>query len=255
MPQGTTGPSVRQERQNPFAAAAHTDDSVSDPSPTDPPSRRPRRWFGRLGHLRRVLLAVTALVALPAILQLRHAAEDADKTPQSARDRAETFAAQLWNDLGRSTHAAGMYSELYWRTSSDDERLLVACKLGEADLINALVRSGADVNYRDRRIDNHPAVEWDGATPLMLASKRGRKDLVELLIAKGADLHPCDGTGATALHYAISSGNEALSLYLLEHGADPNAVDFKANATPLGLAFGHQMPRLQQALRARGAHY
>ena len=48
-------------------------------------------------------------------------------------------------------------------------------------------------------------------------------------------------TGVTALHYAAAAGDQDVVDYLLEHGADPTAVDGAFGFTPAGWAdhFGH----------------
>ncbi|MCC7495886.1 MAG: ankyrin repeat domain-containing protein [Fimbriimonadaceae bacterium] len=175
--------------------------------------------------------------------------------PQSPRDKARGLAGQLWGDLGKTAHGAAFYREIYWRTANDNERLLVACKFGEQPLVEALVGAGADVNTVDHGTANHTAVEWEGATPLMMAANSGRQDLVEYLLQHGARVDLRDAGGENALHWAIRGGNEPLALLLLERGADPNAVGLKSNATPYLLAFGRHMDQLLAAMKARGSHF
>ena len=55
-------------------------------------------------------------------------------------------------------------------------KLLGASRNGQKDVVELLLKGGADVN----------AIDEDGRTPLMRASRYGHKDVVELLKKYGA---------------------------------------------------------------------
>jgi hypothetical protein len=61
------------------------------------------------------------------------------------------------------------------------------------------------------------------------AASYGRWDLVVGLVRCGV---PLNTTGRTALHVAAGAGELAVVKTLLEHGADPNAIDPDYHATP-----------------------
>lgn len=84
-----------------------------------------------------------------------------------------------------------------------------------ADLVDALLASGADPNGRSR----------NGATPLMIAAGRGNREIVERLLAAKAEVNLQDNRGATALMYAAGGGKTDIVRLLITHGADTSLRD------------------------------
>jgi ankyrin repeat protein len=154
----------------------------------------------------------------------------------------------------------------------------------------ALIEHGADMRARSD----------GGFTPLLFAAQQGDLGLVQLLLAAGADVNEATPPptyveafdtyalktrptlarpsappgGTTPLLMAAASGHEAVAIFLLEHGADPNAADVNGTTAlhyaPLKgmvmlvretqpVKIGDVVPRnnmieLTQALLARGAN-
>ena len=80
-------------------------------------------------------------------------------------------------------------------------------------------------------------------------------EMAELLLEHGADLEQ-EYLGTTALHVAVRRGRENLTSFLLERGADPDAVGRKfalEGETPLDHARAHDSSRLTDILIAGGA--
>ncbi len=72
---------------------------------------------------------------------------------------------------------------------------------------------------------------------LLEAVKRGALGEVEALVKDDAELiHKRDGNGATALHYAAFGGHCKVVEFLVQHGAEINAIDAEFGATPTGWA-------------------
>ena len=104
--------------------------------------------------------------------------------------------------------------------------LFDAARMGRADLIAPLAKTGADVNGYDRR----------GVTPLILAAYAGQAETVDALIAAGADAcKPSLSDGNTALMGVAFKGNDAIAERLLKAGCDVNARN-KAGQTALMMA-------------------
>ncbi|GMH05192.1 hypothetical protein Nepgr_007032 [Nepenthes gracilis] len=90
-------------------------------------------------------------------------------------------------------------------------KLMYAANEGDLDWIKELLKSGANVNFRD--IDNR--------TPLHVAACQGYGDVVELLIRNGAEIDAKDRWGSTPLADAIYYKNHEVIKRLEKHGAEP----------------------------------
>ncbi len=91
-----------------------------------------------------------------------------------------------------------------------ENRLIEAAKSGDEGQVKLLLKSGADVNARDRAY---------GATALMWAGKHFA--VVQTLLAAGADPKATSNDGSTALMWAESA---AVVRTLIAKGADVNAA-------------------------------
>lgn len=92
--------------------------------------------------------------------------------------------------------------------------LFEAARLGRTDMIDPLLKAGADINAYDDR----------GFTPLILAAYNGQLAMVETLITKGADAcRPDRDQGNTAQMGVAFKGEEGIAARLLKAGCDVNA--------------------------------
>jgi ankyrin repeat protein len=97
------------------------------------------------------------------------------------------------------------------------------------------------------------ATEWENATLLHDAVIQNHIDLAKYLLEKGADVNAVKTDGVTALHIAARNGNIEMIMLLLQWEATINAVDAKG-WTPLDRAekWGHQDGA--KFLRQHGGH-
>jgi ankyrin repeat protein len=69
---------------------------------------------------------------------------------------------------------------------------MIACGMGNLDLVNTLIDHGADINARSP----------GGYTALMSAALNGQLAVVERLLEKGVDVNQKDVSGRAAIDYA-----------------------------------------------------
>ncbi|MGQ0734825.1 MAG: ankyrin repeat domain-containing protein [Acidobacteriota bacterium] len=118
----------------------------------------------------------------------------------------------------RATSRLGAYTPLH-----------LASEAGAAEVIDRLVRAGADVSARTST----------GATPLMLAAKSGVRDAVGRLIDHGADLNATETAHAeTALMFAAAADRGDVVELLIERGANTRATSTVVDLAALTAAPG-----------------
>ena len=146
-----------------------------------------------------------------------------------------------------------------------DTPLHMAAQEGHKQVAEFLIAKGADVKARNRC----------GNTPLNNAARNCYKDSVEMLLEKGAELsvhvaafvgdidkvksfikkgvgvNASDGTGSTALHYAVIGSQAEVVKFLIDHGADVNIEDI---GTPLHYATEKDRRDIVELLVAAGAN-
>ncbi|KAM9299479.1 B-cell lymphoma 3 protein [Gastrophryne carolinensis] len=102
--------------------------------------------------------------------------------------------------------------------------LHLAVIIDQPELVTLLLEHGSSPNIQDR----------NGQTCFHLACEYGSIGCLEVLMrVTTRDLEATNYQGMTALHIAVSTGRKDLTLCLLEHGADVNAVDIKSGQSPL----------------------
>ena len=96
-----------------------------------------------------------------------------------------------------------------------------ACLWGYLELVDALVKRGADINIRGT----------DQQTPLHVAcihNNDNNVSIVKILLDNGADINAKNTDGRTPLHEACYNGDMDLALFLMDSGADIHWInDYK----------------------------
>lgn len=100
--------------------------------------------------------------------------------------------------------------------------LVAAAARGDAKAVEALIRSGADVDHRWM---------WVG-TPLVMAARRGDLAMTRLLLERGADPNEAIAGNGNPLIVAAAAGHLDVAAELVRHGADVNA-SIPGDETPL----------------------
>lgn len=157
--------------------------------------------------------------------------------------------------------------------------LMLAANMGHAEVVDALVTAGADVNAKDNsgnsallfaammghagaiqslmkhRADPNLVEAEQQSTPLHLVIRNaqpGYVDAMRAIIAGGAKLDVRDSKGMTPLLLAASRcEHTAAVVLLLQAGADANAKD-SFGSTPLALATALGCTESADAIRAAG---
>lgn len=129
-----------------------------------------------------------------------------------------------------------------------DNPLHVATANGYNDIVDYLIRQGADVHFTNKRYvaPIHTAVfkgridtvkllldkgahietkEDEGDTPLAWASYTGYSKIVEFLIQQGSNIHNKNNLDYTPLHWACYIGHLSVVKILVENGANIFAVN------------------------------
>ena len=100
--------------------------------------------------------------------------------------------------------------------------LFMACRNGDAAMIDLLIKAGANPNS----VDEH------GTTPLMMAAAAGNADAVKVLIEHGGNVNAREGVhGQTALMFAAALGRSDAIRVLAAYGAD-TSITSKAGKAP-----------------------
>ena len=124
----------------------------------------------------------------------------------------------------------------YWN-GHGDTALMLAVRHGDKKCVDALIQSGADVNYRNRY----------GESALMLAATDCDVKYVDALIKAGASVNAAATDGSTALIKAAESGQIECVNFLMQQGADVNQRDYNGATALMHASNGECVDLLIQA--------
>ena len=139
--------------------------------------------------------------------------------------------------------------------------LSIAIKKKYTDIAELLVANGAntDLVFKLTAIQSiiKPTKEiGKNQTLLMQAAYHGRKDLVSFLLDEGADINALSSTNKSALSIALERGHTDIVKMLLEHGANSNHLARMGDKkwTPLMHAVYHGKTDMVKLLLEKGAN-
>jgi ankyrin repeat protein len=230
-------------------------------------------------------LMLAAVNGDPALVERLLQAKADPNVARSTGETAMVFAARTGKPaVIKALLAAGARADD--KTGPRDQTpLMWAAAEGHADAVKLLIEVGANVNAMTKTnqvpapnghyVANRPPIErtdktrsvitilWPkdgdddmyrydgGITPLFLAIDGGHQDVVRQLLEAGVKVDGPNPDGLTPLQFAMVRRNEALALFLLDHGADPNNAG--PGFPPLHMAAYLNQPAVAKALMARGA--
>jgi ankyrin repeat protein len=192
----------------------------------------------------------------------------------------------VWERVGLHTaiqHGLASRELVAWRHGEVNEKgqqgvtpLMMACRQGQVDLVQALLEHGARVDATDDEgatalfyctdddtgtvvaktvllagaNPNHSHQKWQkgGVTPLMMACRQGQVDLVQALLEHGARVDATDDEGSTSLFYCRHADSaHIVTRLVLQAGANPNHCNYKGDYPYSRLTEIHVLQELLQA--------
>lgn len=146
----------------------------------------------------------------------------------------------------RGTHEDG-FGNTWERTP-----LLIAAESGQTEIVDLLLKKGADINARDR---TNGAPLSQGNSALILAAAMNHLDTVQLLLAqaKKPDVLMREQGGKTAFWFAVEKENLAMVKLLYSHGSKINLPD-KTGASVLTATVLHKKYDVLDFLVSKGAN-
>uniref|UniRef100_A0A674PCM8 Death-associated protein kinase 1 n=1 Tax=Takifugu rubripes TaxID=31033 RepID=A0A674PCM8_TAKRU len=121
--------------------------------------------------------------------------------------------------------------------------LLIAAGCGNIQIIEVLMRKGAEIQAGDK----------SGANAIYYAARHGHVETLKFLHEKKCPLDIQDKSGETALHVAARYGNVDVVSYLCSIRANPDLAD-REQETPLHCAAWHGYSTVARALCQAGCH-
>ena len=121
-----------------------------------------------------------------------------------------------------------------------DDLVKGACR-GDARLVRSALRRGAN-----------PDAGYRGRTMLMWAIQEQHFDVIKVLVRARASMEKRDAEGFTAIDQAVGQGSLKIVAFLLKSGAKANSRS--ANGTPLHTACAWRRPRIARLLLQHGAN-
>ncbi|XP_076129143.1 kinase D-interacting substrate of 220 kDa B isoform X1 [Alosa pseudoharengus] len=135
------------------------------------------------------------------------------------------------------------FKEVDGRSDNGQTPLMLAAEQGSLEIIQELIRRGANVNLDD----------VDCWSALICAAKEGHVDVVKELLESSAYIEHRDMGGWTALMWAAYKGRVEVTQVLLENEANPNTTGHQYSVYPIIWAAGRGHSEIVHLLLKHGA--
>ncbi|TRY55963.1 hypothetical protein DNTS_011345 [Danionella cerebrum] len=135
------------------------------------------------------------------------------------------------------------FKEVDGRSDNGQTPLMLASEQGSLDIVQELIRRGANVNLDD----------VDCWSALISAAKEGHVEVVNELLENSAYIEHRDMGGWTALTWASYKGRVEVAKILLESGANPNTTGQQYSVYPIIWAAGRGHSEIVKLLMEHGA--
>ncbi|XP_047184542.1 kinase D-interacting substrate of 220 kDa B isoform X3 [Scophthalmus maximus] len=135
------------------------------------------------------------------------------------------------------------FREVDGRSDNGQTPLMLAAEQGSLEIVQELVRRGANVNLDD----------VDCWSALICAAREGHMEVVKELLENSAYIEHRDMGGWTALMWAAYKGRWEVTKLLLEHGGNPNTTGQQYSVYPIIWAAGRGHADIVKLLLLNGA--
>ncbi|RYC86977.1 hypothetical protein BFJ63_vAg10110 [Fusarium oxysporum f. sp. narcissi] len=156
--------------------------------------------------------------------------ENDDDTFQDKEDEEYSLTDAVHDgNVDRVRDALGRNLEQISPKEDYNELLKDACAAGYAEIVDLIIKAGADTNVLGGR---------GPYTPLIAASQNGHARVVQLLLGGGADPDISDNR-SNAIFAASKAGHDDIVLWLLAAGADVDQLASRTSALQVAAEGGH----------------